>query len=189
MDGQPGPDQVAERGGGEPGGVESSRAESARALPAEGRPPAELRRASLSALGWSALFWLPAALLVAVGVASTGRAGDGYPAAVLGFVVDEAGAGYCFVVVAVACGAGYQLAHLRHRALPPGLLESQAFAAIVYATMLVVSIPLQPTLLQGLGLHLDRALLAAILIPLKMAAALLAALAVHPWYLARRAPR
>lgn len=193
MDGQPGPDQVAARGGGEPGGAESSRARSPRAggtlaPPAERRPVSNMRRASLSALGWSALLWLPAALLVAVGVASTGRAGAGYPAAVLGFIVDEAGAGYCFVVVAIACGGGYQLAHLHHPALPPGLLESQAFAAIVYATMLVISLPLQAILVQGLGLGADRALLAAVLIPIKMVAALLAALAVHPWYLARRQP-
>ena len=183
MDGQPGPEQAAARGGGEPGGAESTPA-----LPDQRGHAAELRRASLSALGWSGVLWLPAALLVAVGVASTGRAGAGYPAAVLGFIVDEAGAGYCFVVVAIACGAGYQLAHLRHRALPPGLLESQAFAAIVYATMLVVSLPLQAILVQGLDLGSDRAVLAAILIPVKVAAALLAALAVHPRYLGRRKP-
>jgi hypothetical protein len=184
VDGQPGPDQVAARGGGEPGGGES-----ARALAGERRQDAQLRRAGLAALGWSALFWLPAAVLVAVGVAGTGRAGDGYPAAVLGFIVDEAGVGYCFVVIAIACGAGYQVAHLRHRDLPPGLLESQAFAAIVYATMLAVSLPLQAILVQGLGMGSHRALLAAILIPVKVAAALLAALVVHPWYLARRVPR
>jgi hypothetical protein len=189
VDGQPGPDRVAARGGGEPGDVGSSRAGGARALPAERVHASEVRRASLSALAWSALFWLPAALLVAVGVVSTGRAGDGYPAAVLGFIVDEAGAGYCFVVVAIACGAGYQIAHLRHRALPPGLLESQAFAAVVYATMLLVSLPLQAILVQGLGLGTGRALLAAILIPVKVVAALLAALALHPWYLAHRQPR
>jgi hypothetical protein len=183
VDGQPGPDRVAVRRSGEPGGAETTGGAPART------DPSELRRAALSALGWSGLFWPPAALLVAVGVTSTGRAGSGYPAAVLGFVVDEAGAGYCFVVVAIACGAGYRLARLRHPVLPPGLLESQVLAAIVYATMLAASLPVQAILLQGLGLQPSRAVLAALLIPGKAAAALLAALLVHPWYLARREPR
>ena len=149
--------------------------------------PAELRRAGLSALGWSALLWVPAGILVAVGVLSTGRAGGSYPGAVLGFLVDEAGVGYCFVVMAIACGAGYPIAQLRHPALPPGLVESQIFAAIVYVAMLVVSLPLQAILLQGAGLHPDRAVMAAIVLPPKIAAAVAAAGVVYPWFLARRA--
>ncbi|TMD03267.1 MAG: hypothetical protein E6J03_07790 [Chloroflexi bacterium] len=146
----------------------------------------ELRRAGLSALGWSALLWLPAGLLVAVGVVATGRIGSGYPEAVLGFIVDEAGVGYCFVIMAIACGVGYPIAQARRPVLPSGLVESQIFAVIVYAAMLVVSLPLQAILLQGMGLHPDRAVLAAIVVPPKVAAALVAAGAVYPWYLARR---
>ena len=146
----------------------------------------ELRRAGLSALGWSALLWLPAGLLVAVGVVATGRIGSGYPEAVVGFIVDEAGVGYCFVIMAIACGVGYPIAQARRPVLPPGLLESQIFAVIVYAAMVVVSLPLQALLLQGMGLHPDRAVLAAIVVPPKVAAAVVAASAVYPWYLARR---
>ncbi len=146
----------------------------------------ELRRAGLSALGWSALLWLPAGVLVAVGVISTGRAGTGYPEAVLGFIVDEAGLGYCFVIMAIACGVGYPIAQLRRPALPSGLLESQIFAAIVYTAMLVVSLPLQAGLLQGIGVHPDHAVLAAIVLPPRVAAAVVAAGAVYPWYLSRR---
>ena len=109
----------------------------------------ELRRAGLSALGWSALLWLPAGLLVAVGVVATGRIGSGYPEAVLGFIVDEAGVGYCFVIMAIACGVGYPIAQARRPVLPSGLVESQIFAVIVYAAMLVVSLPLQAILLDG----------------------------------------
>ena len=146
----------------------------------------ELRRAGLGALGWSALLWLPAGLLVAVGVIATGRIGSGYPQAVLGFIVDEAGVGYCFVIMAIACGVGYPIAQARHPALPPGLLESQIFAVIVYVAMLVVSLPLQAVLLQGMGLDPDRAVLAAIVVPPKVAAAVVAAAVVYPWYLVRR---
>jgi hypothetical protein len=146
----------------------------------------ELRRAGLTALGWSALLWLPAGVLVAVGVTSTGRAGTGYPEAVLSFIVDEAGVGYCFVVMAIACGVGYPIAQLRRPALPPGLLESQIFAAIVYTAMLLVSLPLEAVLLQGIGLHPGRAALTAIVLPPKLAAAVVAAGAVYPWYLGRR---
>ncbi len=148
---------------------------------------AELRRAGLGALGWSALLWLPAGVLVAVGVITTGRIGSGYPEAVLGFIVDEAGVGYCFVIMAIACGVGYPIAQARRPVLPPGLVELQIFAVIVYAAMLVVSLPLQALLLQGLGLHLGRSVLAAIVIPPKVAAAVVAAAVVYPWYLARRA--
>jgi hypothetical protein len=157
--------------------------------PAARPEPAELRRAGLAALGWSALLWLPAGVLVAVGVVSTGRVGSGYPAAVLGFIVDEAGVGYCFVIMAIACGAGYQIAQGRRPMLPPGIVESQIFAVIVYATMLAVSLPLQALLLQGLGLDPARAVLAAIVIPPKVAAAVLAAAVVYPWYLRRREER
>jgi hypothetical protein len=147
---------------------------------------AELRRAGLGALGWSALLWLPAGVLVAVGVITTGRIGSGYPEAVLGFIVDEAGVGYCFVIMAIACGVGYPIAQARRPVLPPGLVESQIFAVIVYAAMLVVSLPLQALLLQGLGLHPGRGVLAAIVIPPKVAAAIVAAAVVYPWYLVRR---
>lgn len=146
----------------------------------------ELRRAGLGALGWSALLWLPAGLLVAVGVVATGRIGEGYPQAVLGFIVDEAGVGYCFVIMAIACGVGYPIAQARHPVLPPGLVESQIFAVIVYIATLVVSLPLQALLLQGMGLNPDRAVLAAIVIPPKVLAAVAAALVVYPWYLSRR---
>jgi len=153
------------------------------------RRPAELRRAGLEALGWSALLWPVAGVLVAVGVASTGRVGSGYPAAVLSFIVDEAGVGYCFVVMAIACGAGYQIAQARRPVLPAGVIESQIFAAIVYATMLAAALPLQAFLLQGLGLQPSRAGLAAIVIPPKVAAAVVAASIVYPWFLSRRAPQ
>ncbi|HVS43368.1 MAG TPA: hypothetical protein VMU20_14035 [Candidatus Dormibacteraeota bacterium] len=146
----------------------------------------ELRRAGLGALGWSALLWLPAGLLVAVGVVATGRIGSGYPEAIAGFIVDEAGVGYCFVIMAIACGVGYPIAQARHPVLPAGLVESQIFAVIVYAAMLVVSLPLQALLLQGMGLHPDRAVLAAIVVPPKVAAAVVAASTVYPWYLTRR---
>ncbi|HEX3606547.1 MAG TPA: hypothetical protein VH134_11540 [Candidatus Dormibacteraeota bacterium] len=146
----------------------------------------ELRRAGLSALGWSGLLWLPAGLLVAVGVISTGRIGTGYPEAVLGFIVDEAGVGYCFVIMAIACGVGYPIAQARRPVLPHGLVESQIFAAIVYTAMLVISLPLQAVLIQGMGLHPDRAVLAAIVVPPKLAAAVAAAAFVYPWYLERR---
>jgi hypothetical protein len=149
----------------------------------------ELRRAGLSALGWSGLLWLPAGLLVAVGVVATGRVGSGYPEAVLGFIVDEAGVGYCFVIMAIACGVGYPIAQLRHPVLPPGLVESQIFAVIVYAATLVVSLPLQALLEQGIGLRPDRAVLAVIVIPPKLAAAVAVAAMVYPWYLARRRER
>lgn len=147
----------------------------------------ELRRAALGALGWSALLWLPAGVLVAVGVITTGRIGSGYPEAVLGFIVDEAGVGYCFVVMAIACGVGYPIAQARRPVLPPGLVESQIFAVIVYAAMLVVSLPLQAFLVQGLGLHLGRGALAAIVVPPKVAAAVVAAALLYPWFLERRA--
>lgn len=147
----------------------------------------ELRRAALGALGWSALLWLPAGVLVAVGVITTGRIGSGYPEAVLGFIVDEAGVGYCFVVMAIACGVGYPIAQARRPVLPPGLVESQIFAVIVYAAMLVVSLPLQAFLVQGLGLHLGRGALAAIVVPPKLAAAVVAAALLYPWFLERRA--
>jgi hypothetical protein len=146
----------------------------------------ELRRAGLGALGWSALLWLPAGILVAVGVIASGRIGSGYAQAVLGFIVDEAGVGYCFVIMAIACGVGYPIAQSRHPVLPAGLLESQIFAVIVYVAMLVVSLPLQALLLQGMGLSPDRGVLAAIVVPPKVAAAVVAAAVVYPWYLERR---
>ena len=148
----------------------------------------ELRRAGLSALGWSALLWPPAGVLVAVGVVATGRIGTGYPGAVLGFIVDEAGIGYCFVIMAIACGVGYPIAQARRPVLPPGLLESQTFAVIVYAAMLVISLPLQAVLIQGMGLHPDRAALAAIVVPPRVGAAVVAAGFLYPWYLSRRTP-
>jgi hypothetical protein len=102
------------------------------------------------------------------------------------FIADESGLGYCFVIGAIACGVGYLMAHARWPVLRPGLLESQLFAVTVYVAMLAAALPVHVALV-GAGAPLSTTVLLAILLPVKLLAAIVAAAYLYPWWVTRRA--
>jgi hypothetical protein len=151
------------------------------------RDPRTVRRASLSALGLTGLCWPFASLVVAAGVVATGRWDGGYVVALARFMADEAGAGSCYVMVALASAVGYALAQQRHPVLPEGFLESQIFAAIIFGATTGAALLARAGLAQaGVGLDFPRSLV--VLVPLKIAVATAAAAYLHPLSVRYRSP-
>jgi hypothetical protein len=149
--------------------------------------PDSIRRASLYALGATGLCWPFASLVIATGVVATGRWDGGYVVALARFMADEAGAGSCFVMVALASAVGYALAQQRHPVLRAGFLESQIFATIIFGATTGAALLVRAGLAQaGLGLDFPRSLV--VLLPLKIVAATGAAAYVHPLYVRYRSP-
>jgi hypothetical protein len=97
------------------------------------------------------------------------------------FMADEAGAGSCYVMLALAGAVGYALAQQRHPVLREGFLESQIFAAVIFGATTAAALLVRAGLAQaGLGLDFPRSLV--VLLPVKLVAATGAAAYLYPLY-------
>jgi hypothetical protein len=140
-----------------------------------------MRRASLHALSLTGLCWPFASLVVAAGVVATGRWDGGYVAALARYIADEAGAGSCYVMVALASAIGYAIAQQRFPVLRQGFWESQVFAAIIFGAMTGAALLVRVGL-TGAGLSLEFPRSLVVLLPVKLVAAMGAAAYLYPLF-------